>query len=351
MYKTPAQARRMIRALDLPKDLPKVQEKRIYRCENFIDLFIDKCDALAFQDFQTGLEMAETALRLVEETADSSADLTVRALIFLAGAYRQLRNFKTAEQLFQRALSIPVGKQRRAYLYCRISNLRTDQKHFSEAFDLLEKALAIYEEAREESQYGMAVFYRGYTHLESGNLEKAFDDFSLSLCFINPKEQAVVHYCAIHNLAYIVGLTAISPADLDLALKHLAKARRMIKSGIKSIPRLKLKWLEGVILTKFASGNLVERVFKSARRGFVKAGAIADAACVSLDLGVLYRDQRRWEELEALAGETYELLQGQLADVEALGALRLWVDAVYARTFDTEVIEQVRGLLQKKKIG
>lgn len=155
----------------------------------------------------------------------------------------------------------------------------------------------------------------------------------------------------MHNLAYILGLTAILPEDLNTALKYLARARRRTRSRRKSIPRLKLRWLEGIILAKFGSWTLAESILKQARRGFIKAKAIYEAACTSLDLSALYRDQQRWEELEVLAAESCALLQGQTADAEVLAALALWSEAVGARTFDTAVVEQVRIQLQAKRIG
>lgn len=160
MFMTTAQARRQMRALDLPKDLPKVLEKHRYRAENFIDLFIEECEAQAFHDSQAGFEMAKVAVRLVEESEGCRAHLKVRALSFLAGEHRKMRNFAAADRLYKRALALPIGKKSRAFLCCRISFLRSDQKRLAEAFALVEEALQLFEEVGEESHYGTALSTR-----------------------------------------------------------------------------------------------------------------------------------------------------------------------------------------------
>lgn len=352
VYKTPAQARKMIRALDLPNDLHQVQKRRFYRCEAFLDLFIECCETVVFHAPRDGLPMAETAVQIAEEIDHCNADLKVRALAVLAGTHRQLRDFPAAEQLYQRALSMSVEKLTRAFLYCRISVLRNKQKRLSEALELTEEAIGIYQQhAENSSQFGIGFFYRAVAHLEAKDYDAAFLDFSRSLAYLNPKEHETAHYCAMHNLALVVGLAAVSLDDLNAALKRLHNARKLIKTGLKSVPRLKLRWLEGVILAKIGSENLAESVFITARKGFLKLGAVAEAAYTALDLGVLLYNDQRWDELEALAVESHALLKSKSADDEALAALLLWIEAVRARTFDHKIVDQVRARLLKQRVG
>ena len=63
---------------------------------------------------------------------------------------------------------------------------------------------------------------------------------------------------------------------------------------------------------------------------------------MSLDLSALLRFAKRWPELEELAADTYGRFRDLHEDVEALAALRLWLEAARRRSLTEELISEVK---------
>jgi len=84
-----------------------------------------------------------------------------------------------------------------------------------------------------------------------------------------------------------------------------------------------------------------EALYRKARGGYRRIQHPYNEALVSLDLATLYVEQNRFDELAAIAEETYEGLCSQDLKPEAEKALNLYIEAARRRQVAVEVIRAV----------
>jgi hypothetical protein len=71
--------------------------------------------------------------------------------------------------------------------------------------------------------------------------------------------------------------------------------------------------------------------FEARLAGRVALSSPLDVAVISLDLGEKYAHKKRWHDLDAMADQTMELLEGVPGTSAAVTAYRLWRNAIRAR--------------------
>lgn len=355
---TRAQARRLIRSLSLPEELWKVLTQSRFWSPAFVECFLERCDEVLVDDVRSGAILAQAAPQLVSFIRAEPATLRklqARALSVLATSYRYQRQFRSAEDTYQEALALLGHGEvlERAGILRRMLVFRAAEKRVDEALELAEQVIALYSAEGTESEVGTVLMLRGMVYYVSGDVDRSFADFGRSLALINRREAPHFYHAAIHNLAIVLGERASTLEELNFALNYLQKAKRLCRQP-NGIAGLKLRWLEGLIHAKIGTGRQAERLFKKAREGFAARGAVYEYALASFELGLVYEQDGRWDELEKLSGETYLLMQ-QIpgASEEAMAALLRWVGAIEQRALGQAVIEEVRTILhaysQKRK--
>ena len=173
-------------------------------------------------------------------------------------------------------------------------------------------------------------------------------DWSEALSCTDPQLKPRVHYSATHNLAFGLARRATCSADLAEVEVYLSQARKLLSKRPRSLQKLRLVWLQGMIYMRFGSTRRGETAFRTARRGFLAIEASFEMALVSLDLGRYLFQSHRFEELRALAIETHELFKASYADERAQRALTVWRDAVLAEAVSAETFAAAWRAIQER---
>ncbi len=100
---------------------------------------------------------------------------------------------------------------------------------------------------------------------------------------------------------------------------------------------------------KLGAHRRAEQLLEIARRGFVRLDLPYEIALVSLDRAALHGLFGEWEDLEDLAADTFARFCELAADVEAIAALSLWVEAVEARRGVRAAIDAAREVLEARR--
>lgn len=357
--------KRLVRELDLPDQADLVIQRSKYWSPAFCWLYFEKCDELIFDDGLAGLQAAEVGPELVALVGRFGQDLEpcppleLRALGVLGSALRAVGDLARSDRTYLSGLRLlkrePVPEADKANFLFRLAVLRSLQNRMEEALRLANWSLKAYREssaAIRRRHLGEALTIRGHLYGLVGRTAAAMKDWSEALSCTDPRLRPRVHHCASHNLAYcLVVKGAIDSRSLARVESHLSRARKFLSKRPRSKQKLRLVWLQGIIMMRFGSIRRGEAALTSARRGFIEMEAAFEFSLVSLDLGrYLYRN-RELAKLKALAVETQQLFRTLCADQQANGALALWKDAILARTVSTEAFSSAWQTVQRRAIA
>lgn len=351
-------ARRLMGELEpyLPDGADRVLERASYWDSAVCDLYLERCEDAVFHDPPSGLKLAQMAPRYVRTLpVDDSPDgrreqngRLVQAYSLLGAAHRATGNYGGAERAYQQALRIcnrrKVPDHVLADLYCKLATLRACQKRFKEALQLAASAFDLSDAECDQQGKAQALATRGAVYAQAGRFPEAAT--LLSEVLGSYKLWPRVEYSVIGNLALAVCKTE-DPQSLERAQAHLRKAQQL-SGPRRTVKKAKLYCIEANILMR-EDPKRAESRFKKALATFRRFEAVYEVALVGLELAALYRFQRRWPELEAMASEIYEQFCELREDTEALAALKLWLEAVEARTLTEELIADVKARLQAVK--
>ncbi len=355
--------KRLIRELDLPEQADQVIQRAKYWSPAFCWLYFEQCDELIFDDGHAGLQAAEVGPELVELVSryhhdpEPCAPLRLRALGVLGSAFRAAGDLAQSEKTYQLGLRLlkreHVSATDKANFLFRLAVLRSVQNRMDDALRLSNGCVRVYRDSSEpirQRHLGEALVIRGYVHdQEDNNNAAAMKDWSEALSCTDPRTRPRVHHCASFNLAYgLVAKGAVGSRSLATVERHLSKARKFLSKRPRSRQKLRLVWLQGLIMMRFGSTRRGESALKTAQRDFFEMKAAFEFALVSLDLGRhLYRS-RELDELKALAIETQQLFSTLCDDPAANQALVIWRDAVLARTVTTEAFTSTWQTVQQR---
>ncbi len=353
--------RRLIRELDLPDQADLVIQRPKYWTPAFCWLYLERCDELIFGDPQAGLQAAEFAPELAALVGKFNREerlhplLQLRALAVLGSAYRVVGDLEQSSVTYAEALRLlaegSFPEAEKANLYFRVAMLRRVQDRRDEAAALIEESVRIYRRSSRrlrQRHLGEALTIRGYIHDLDGDPAQAMKDWSEALSCTDPQSKPRVHYSATHNLALGLARRATCSADLARVEIYLSRARKLLSRRPRSLQKLRLIWLQGMIYMRFGSTRRGETAFRTARKGFLAIEASFEMALVSLDLGRYLYQSHRFEELRALAVETHELFKASHADERARQALKVWKDAVLAESVSVEAFAATWRTIQER---
>ncbi len=351
-------AQRLLRELvpHLPAAARQVLDRKCYHDPGFCDRFLAYTEDLIFREPAAGLKVARVTPRLTRIILINEGDRTrrnnlaraVKALGLVGTAYRFVGRPDEAERRYREALRVcdqeGVSPLCRGELYLRWATLRNRQRRHADASRFVGQALAIFEAEGNEKWIGTALATRGIVLHATGQYPEAAA--VLSRVLGRHKLTDRVEFSANCNLAYAI-LDLDDPDALDRVLEHSAKARRLLGPR-QSVQKSRLYWTEGTTCIRRGRTDDGERRYRKALAGFRKFGAVYEAALVALDLSKLLRFAGRWPELEELAAETFGQFQALSEDVEALAALRLWLDASRERQLTEDLLSDVRAQLEAR---
>ncbi len=353
--------RRLIRELELPDQADQVIQRPKYWTPAFCWLYFERCDELLFGDPQAGLQAAEFGPELAalvsrfDRQTRLHPRLRIRALSVLGSAQRAVNDLEQADVTYAEGLRLlaaePFPASEKANLYLRVAVLRSVQHRGAEALAKIEESVRIYRQSSQrlrQQHLGEALTIRGFIYDFNGESNRAMKDWSEALSYIDPQLKPRVHYSATHNLAFGLARRATCSADLAEVEVYLDRARRFLSKRPRSLQKLRLIWLQGMIFIRFGSARRGEAAFRTAREGFLAIEASFEMALVSLDLGRYLHRSHRFAELRALAIETYQSFAESRADERAQKALKTWRDAVLAESVTAEAFAVAWRTIQQR---
>lgn len=323
-----------------------------YWNERFCRLFLEECDEIGGGDPSEGRMLADLGIKLANLVAQNSQrdmDLLLgHAFAVLGSSYRAIGKLTDAEAAYSLALlhyGDPCRPLDKADLHRRISYLRMDQRRYEEAMDAVECSIFIYQTEGvliKRDGLGRALLARGQLFFEMGNPGASVRDLSAALNHIS-HHHSIYYYAAAHNLA--VALAHVGkPEDLKVALHHLCHAKRLIR-GRQNVPKLKLLWLESIILLRFGCNRRAERLLETARLGFIGLQIPLEAATITLELAGLYLREGRLNDLRSISAEALEMFP---EDSELFATLSGLVSAAESKAVNHDLLEGIRRTITEK---
>jgi tetratricopeptide (TPR) repeat protein len=261
-------------------------------------------------------------------------DAQATAWACLGNAYRVASDLRRAEEALDQAEVHLERSGGEAYTEAEIlsfrASLRSSQGLFREAVQLLNRAMAIYRQAKDRHLEGKVLIQKGMALGHDGQLQRAVRCLRQGLSRIDAAEEPRLLVSAQHNL---VGFLNES-GDHDAALDTLRKARRLYQDLGEPSHRARLSWLEGRITRDLGRLDEAEAALQEAREFFVQHGIGLDAAQVLLDLATVYAQRGDHAELKRLSAEMVPIFTSRDVHPEALAALALFQGAAGAEQVD-----------------
>lgn len=331
-------------------------EQRLLRVRNSPERFanlalgeslLDESRACLPDDPQGSLAWARTAQAVADAYPVLHPPHQVLALAYQGNAYRAAGDFDRAQRLlyFARDLSVQtmtgdadVGAQLHSFL----GSLFSDLSRFDEAEEQLRSAAELYELLADDLGRARVLIQLGVVLALRGDVSAALQADTAAVALLSPHddEQRQCYLGARLNYA-IHALESGDPVKARDILDYETDAYR--ETG----PHLRIR-VDGVnarIAAAFGDFDTAEAGYRTVleeldhlRQGF-------PAAHYCLELGALYLDQGRYDELETIAGQAVQLFEAHETHREALAALVLLRKAAAARTLTAEALDRIQRFL------
>jgi tetratricopeptide (TPR) repeat protein len=226
-----------------------------------------------------------------------------------------------------------------------MASLRTSQARFTEAAELLDRAIVVYHQARDRHLEGRALIKKGIAFGLGGRPAEAIGLIQRGLLRVDVSEEPQLLVSARHNLIWFLN----ESGRHEEASAVLDKTRDLYRALGEPTHLIRLRWLEGRISRDLGRLGPAEAALREARDGFVERGIGFDAARVSLDLATVYLQQGRTGELKRLAAEMVPVFESRDVHQEALAALLLFRQAADAEEVTLGLLEKIAGYLQRAR--
>jgi tetratricopeptide (TPR) repeat protein len=203
-------------------------------------------------------------------------------------------------------------------------SLRMDQRLFSQAEELLDRAAMLYKVSGDPVESVRVLVTLGGLYFFQGDLGRAIEATTAALKGMRADSEPRLYLCARYNLARYV----TEDGQYDEAADILNVDEDLYREFPEAWTQLRLTWLRGKIAAGRGESDAAEKAFLAAREGFMAAGHGYDAAMVmSEDLTLLYLREGRTADVKRLAEEIIPIFQSQDVHWEDMAALRLFQEA------------------------
>lgn len=308
-----------------------------------------------FQDPALGEHLSLLALDILDRIdpatygVEAIKDLRARAWAYMANSRRVKGDLRGAEEAF--ALASTLLKQgsrepmERAVLLDLQASLRRAQRRFDKALSLLRRATKIFLELGEGHRAGRSLLKMSTVYHVAGDPGHAVPLLYQALDLIDGSREPRLRLIAWHNL--INGLA--ESGQFMEAQKLLGKAKPLYQQFKEHWTYNRYQWVEGLIAQGLGQPEKAERLFLTARKGFLTEGVAYDVALVSLDLASLYARQGRTTEIKRLAEEMVPIFASRQIHREALAALTFWRHAVEAEEAGVDLVSGISAFLKRAR--
>jgi tetratricopeptide (TPR) repeat protein len=278
-------------------------------------------------------------------------DLQARAWSYMANLRRIAADFDGAEEAFQIAYAhLKCGTREpleRALFLDLKASLRGAQQRSAEAQRLLHRAIDIFLCNGDCHRAGKSLVSLSLFLSRAGETEQAIAVLQRSLSLIDPVQDERLLLFAWHNLIdYVATLGRFIEAQ-----GLYRKARPLYRKYAEDCEfGTRRSWLKGRIARGLGQHREAEALLVAARERFLAEEIPYDAAAVSLELAILYAEQKRTAELKQLAAEMLPVFTAWQIHREALAALMFFKQAVDAEQLTVQTAMGVAQFLRRAEV-
>jgi tetratricopeptide (TPR) repeat protein len=273
------------------------------------------------------VRVAELALFAAERLDAASyaypviADVRARTWAELANAYRVAEDIVGAERAMSEAESWRQRGSGDPWLVARIADLiaslRSDQGRFSEARELLAKVHQFYRRVGDHHLAGRALISRGIFAGYDNEPRQALALLCEGLDFVDLRQDPILAMRAVHAILW----NLVTCGRFRQAQILLRRSRTLLSQDSSPVFLLRVCWLEGRIHAGLGDIERAEIALQATRRGFDELGSIFHAALASLDLAVLWLQQRKTRQVRQLVDEMITVFRAKRVALDAVAAL------------------------------
>lgn len=271
------------------------------------DLLLDASGEATREDAERAEELARLALAIAgqpqpKEDLSWSEDVKVRGYCLLGNARRLLRDPRGAEEAFRSAayhLTQPPDSCERAF-YCRmLALLRQEQGRMDEAVGLYWRAAGIFRETGELLDEGECLAELGLLFVEEGEHDRAVHPLARAAEVVNGERTPGLAARVRLGLA----LCHAALGHRDLATREEEAAQPFCERVADDDERAGVCELRGRIAALTDRVEEGAGLLEAARLHFLAKGRLHQAALATLDLALLWDEDRRLERLREMTRE------------------------------------------------
>lgn len=318
-------------------------------------LLLAKSRKALFSEPVVAVDLASLAVSISAHLGDAYdpnwvLDLRARAFADLGNARRVLGELRAAEDDFRQAeacfaQSTTGNVLVEAEIADLKSSLRLDQRRLPEALEIADRALGLYREAGAQSGIGKVLLQKAKIIEETGDLETAISLLEALPKELDREQEPRLFRYSRHNL---LGLLTLA-GRYGEAQFLLAEVRELLQGSAQPLDQVRLRWVEGSIALGLGRYEEAEAALREVQLEFLQRQMGYNAALVSLDLGVLYAQQGRGEDLKRLATELLPVFESRDVHREALVVLLMFQHACEEERLTVELARQLSWFLRRER--
>jgi tetratricopeptide (TPR) repeat protein len=296
------------------------------------------------------VELAEAAVQVARRVPEGfGLRLQGSCTGFLGNARRVSSQLHRAEESFAEAWRLwregedDAGLLSEARLLDLEASLRRDQRQFVHAIELHDQAI----EAAEPDELGHFLLNKSATLEEKGDPEEALQVLARATQVVDGERFPRLRFGVQFNRsASLVRLgRSREAADLVGEVRALAERLRNDTDLVKTV------WLQANVDAGLGYRQRAIAGLEQVRRDFEERENPFDHALASVDLALLYREEGRFAEIEALAARMLAVFQALGVDREAISTVILFQEAARNRTLTAEMIRRLQDEIAKARTG
>jgi len=345
------------RLSEVPFDeqLSLVRDDESFQTWGFCQLLLRKSFDAAFEDPARSVNLADLAVKVAQNLDEAYdpywvLDLRAKASAYLGNARRVLGELRSAESAFREAEgymneSMTGNLQVEAEILDLKASLRKDQRNFTAAIELLDRASKLQEELGDLQKMGRTLISKAKVLEESGDLGGAIELLTRALELVDEKQEPRLAVYGRYNLIWCL-TTAGRHRE---AVQLLPAVQELFNRIARPLDLVRLRWAEGRIAEGLGQRDLAETAFREVQVEFFARHMAYDAALVSLDLAILYSREGRTRELKKLASELMPIFESRDVHREAMAALLMFQHAVQEECLTVQIAENLAASLQRER--
>ncbi len=302
-----------------------------FRNLRLAELLLEESWSLQPAETALSAEMARLAFHVAAQPYEAGLgarvdDVKARSCVLVGSAWRLAGNRREAEDSFRRAAAYLTGPPdgiERAFYCQQLAALRLEQGRDDEACGLLWRAALVYNDNADLLEEGACLAELGFLFVAEDQAHRA----------VLPLTRA----CEVLDLyrdATLAVRARLALAVCHATLGHEAKAVRLVEVARSMYSRVAdssrqmahVAWMEGKVATLAGDPEDAPALLDTARKSFLRAGKLYDAAFASLDLALALAKSGRLESVHPLIHDIVESFPaevGQAGVLRALGSVEM----------------------------